>query len=75
MSGSHGGQSRLMSLVESMVDNLIAFTISVAANFLVLPLFGLYPELWQSVGITLAFTAISIVRRYIVRRWFNALPG
>jgi putative flippase GtrA len=64
-------QSRLMSLMESVANNAIAFIISIAANQLVLPLFGLYVTLAQSIGITVAFTLISIVRGYIVRRVFE----
>lgn len=64
-------QTRLMSLMEALANNAIAFVISIIANQLVLPLFGLYVSLAQSIGITIAFTAISIVRGYVVRRVFD----
>lgn len=60
-----------MSLMEALVNNAIAFVISIVANQLVLPLFGLTVSLAQSIGITIAFTAISIVRGYVVRRVFE----
>ena len=62
-----------MSLMEAVANNAIAFVISIAANQLVLPLFGFMVSFAQSVGITLAFTAISIVRGYVVRRVFSRL--
>ncbi|WP_298952050.1 hypothetical protein [uncultured Methylobacterium sp.] len=66
-------QSRLMSLAEALANNAIAFVISVVANFLVLPVFSLTVTLSQSLGITVTFTAISIVRSYLVRRAFESL--
>jgi hypothetical protein len=60
-----------MSLMEALANNAIAFVISIVANQLVLPLFGLTVSLAQSIGITVAFTAISIVRGYVVRRIFE----
>jgi hypothetical protein len=64
-------QTRFMSLMEALANNAIAFVISIIANQLVLPLFGLTVSLAQSIGITVAFTAISIVRGYVVRRIFE----
>ncbi|TXM68312.1 hypothetical protein [Methylobacterium sp. WL120] len=66
-------QSRWMSLMEAVANNVIAFVISVAANQLVLPLFGLTVSLAQSIGITVFFTVISIIRSYVVRRIFDGL--
>jgi hypothetical protein len=57
-------------LVEVITGNAIAFGISILANFAVLPLFGFHVKFGQSVCITIIFTAISIVRTYLVRRVF-----
>ncbi len=38
----------------------------------VLPLFGFHVIGGRAFGIVLIFTAISIVRSYAIRRWFNA---
>lgn len=62
-----------MSLMKALANNAIAFLISIVANQVVLPLFGITVSLAQSVGITVAFTVISIVRSYLVRRWFTRL--
>jgi hypothetical protein len=61
-----------MSLMEALANNAIAFIISIIANQFVLPIFGFNVTLAQSIGITIAFTAISIVRGYVVRRIFEA---
>lgn len=63
-------QSRLMSLVEVVMSTLIGFVVSVWANWAVLPLFGFKVKLAESFAITLIFTVISIVRSYLVRRFF-----
>jgi hypothetical protein len=68
-------QSKRMSLVEAVANNAIAFVISVFANFAILPLFGMHPNLWQSVGMVSAFTVISIIRGYYVRRLFEYLAA
>lgn len=66
-------QSRTMSLVEAAANNVVAFGISLLANHLVLPLFGLAVSLAQSFGITVVFTLISLVRSYLLRRIFVTL--
>jgi hypothetical protein len=42
------------------------------ANALVFPLFDFHPSASQNISISLIYTAISIVRQYVLRRWFNA---
>jgi hypothetical protein len=63
-------QSRVMSLVEVATSSLIGFAVSIWANYAVLPLFGLRVKLAESFAITLIFMVISIVRSYLVRRFF-----
>ena len=63
-------QSRVMSLVEVMTSSLIGFVVSIFANWAVLPLFGMHPSFSQSMRITLIFMVISIIRAYLVRRFF-----
>lgn len=64
-------QSRLGSLIEALMNTLIGLVVSVTANQLVFPLFGFHPSVGQNVAISLIYTAISICRQYILRRWFN----
>jgi hypothetical protein len=67
------GQSRLHSFIEAWANVAIGFGINFVANLLVLPLFGFHVGAAQAFGIGLIFTAISIARSYIIRRWFNVL--
>jgi hypothetical protein len=63
-------QSRVMSLVEVATSSLIGFVVSIWANYAVLPLFGYRVKLAESFAITLIFMVISIIRSYLVRRFF-----
>lgn len=62
-----------MSAVEASFNVLIGYLVSVAANILILPLFGYDVTVADSFAIGLAFTAVSLVRSYALRRWFNWL--
>lgn len=68
-------QSRVMSAIEAIVNVLIGYLVSVAANILILPLFGYDVTVADSFAIGLAFTAVSLVRSYILRRTFNWIGG
>lgn len=65
-------QTRLGSLIESLLNVAIGFTINWTANMMILPLFGFAVTGAQAFGIGVLFTAISIARSYCIRRWFNA---
>lgn len=65
-------QTRAGSLIEALMNIAIGFGINFAANMLILPLFGFDVHASEALGIGLLFTAISIVRSYVIRRWFNA---
>jgi hypothetical protein len=66
-------QSKKASTVEVLLNTFIGFTISMAANHIVLPWFGYSPSISDSFLITVCFTLISIVRSYFIRRFFNYL--
>ena len=61
------------SLLEAKVNILIGFSINYFANLIVLPLFGLPVTMLDAFGIGLIFTVISLVRSYVIRRWFNTM--
>lgn len=64
-------QSRVMSGAEALANTLIGYAVSLAATAIVLPLFGYAISAADAVGISVAFTAISLVRSYALRRVFN----
>ena len=66
-------QSRLGSFVEAWANIAIGFGINFVANLAVLPLFGFNVTPTDAFGIGLIFTAISLARSYVIRRWFNGL--
>lgn len=65
-------QTRLGSLIETMFNVLIGLAVSMVANQLVFPRFGFHPSMAENVAISVIYTVISIVRQYVIRRWFNA---
>lgn len=67
-------QTRTGSLVEAGANIAVGFTINWTANMVFLPVFGFSTlTAGKAFGIGLVFTAISLVRQYVLRRWFNGL--
>ena len=66
-------QSKSMSLVESVVNILVGFGISLGAQIAFLPLLGVQVTLGQNLVFALIMTVISIARSYALRRLFEAL--
>jgi len=64
-------QSKKMSIFESFVNVGIGYIVAVLANIIVLPIFGYKVTFYDSALIGLAFTLISLIRAYIIRRIFN----
>lgn len=65
-------QSRADSLMEAVVNVVIGLVISTIANHIILPLtLGVTPTLAENIAIGVAFTVISLVRSYALRRAFN----
>ena len=66
-------QSRLMSMIEAIVNVLVGFWVAVLTQMLVFPLFDLHASFSQNIGMGLIFTLVSWVRSYLLRRAFNAI--
>lgn len=64
-------QSRLGSLVESLINILIGYTISVTSTQIIFPLYGYPVTLSDNLWIGAWFTVISVVRSYVIRRYFE----
>lgn len=66
-------QSRKSSLIEALINVLIGFWINFFANLVILPAFGFHAlTLELNLYIGAAYTVVSVVRSYVIRRWFNA---
>jgi hypothetical protein len=66
------GQSKVESLIESMMNILIGYGVALLSQIIVFPMFGIYVPLSTNLSIGAWFTAISLIRSYAIRRWFNA---
>jgi hypothetical protein len=66
-------QSRIMSLVETVLSTVIGFGVALTTQILVFPLFGFSPPLSHNLLIGAIFTVVSIARGFLVRRLFEAL--
>ena len=68
-------QSCLMALVESVANVIVGYGVAVVTQILIFPVFGLHTTLGQNLQMGLAFTAVSILRSFALRRLFEALGG
>ena len=65
-------QSRLGSLIESILNTASGFLLSFLAwRFVVVPLLALPVDNVQNLQITSFFTILSVARSYVWRRYFN----
>lgn len=67
------GQSRTGSAVESATSTAVGFMLSWTLTPPILWLFGYQVGAAKAFGITVVYTALSLVRGYVVRRAFNRL--
>lgn len=65
-------QTKLGSFYEALINILIGWTINFTANMTIFPLFGWEISVEQNILLGTCYTIISLVRSYIIRRWFNA---
>jgi hypothetical protein len=66
-------QSHRHSAAEAVMNIAIGYAISLAAQCAIFPLFGIYTSLGENALIGAAFTVVSLVRSYALRRLFTKL--
>ena len=64
-------QSPLSSLLEALLNILVGAAVSLLAQLLIFPQYGLHPSFSSNLWITFWFTLVSLLRSYFLRRWFN----
>ena len=64
-------QTKTQSLIESITNIAIGYSVAVISQLAVFPLFNIDVTIQDNLMIGLYFTAISLVRSYVVRRYFN----
>lgn len=66
-------QSRLHSAIESVANTAVGYGVALASQLLIFPLFDIDIPFTSNLAIGAWFTVISLVRSYVLRRWFNGL--
>jgi len=56
--------------MESMTNTVIGYVVAVASQLAIFPMFDIHIEIQDNLLIGVWFTAISLTRGYLVRRWF-----
>lgn len=65
-------QSKKESFIETLTSVFVGWLIGVILNMLVLPLFDYNITVVDSLWVSLIFTVVSVIRGYVIRRFFNS---
>ena len=65
-------QSKLESLAEVSVNVIIGWGTGLTTQIIVFPLLGIQATLDQQLQASVVFVVVSVIRGYIIRRWFNS---
>lgn len=65
-------QTKMESLAEVGVNVVIGWFVGLTAQIFFFPVIGIAATFSQNFISSIVFTVISIVRSYVIRRWFNA---
>ncbi|WP_231512316.1 hypothetical protein [Paucibacter sp. KBW04] len=66
------GQSPRGAIIEAWLNIAVGFAVNFTANWLILPMVGAAFTPGENFLMGWIYTAISMVRQYAIRRWFNA---
>lgn len=64
-------QSKMESLIESLANIVIGIVVAFISQVIIFKLNGIEVPLMTNMKMTIYFTAVSLVRSYAIRRWFN----
>ena len=65
-------QTKRQSLIETLTSVFVGWLIGVILNLTILPLFDYNITVVDSLWVSLIFTAVSVIRGYVIRRAFNS---
>jgi len=68
--------SKTKSLVETSLDIFLGFMMFLPVNYFVLPLFAemlAEHSILAAIQIGIMFSSISLVRKFVIRRWFERM--
>ena len=67
-------QTKIQSALEAVLNVAVGAGVALGSQLVVFPLVGIHgTPMATHITITMWFTLISLVRSYIIRRWFNGL--
>ena len=66
-------QTRWQSFIETVINTLIGYGAALGSQLLIFPMFDINVPLSTNLYIGLWFTVISVIRGYLVRRYFNGI--
>lgn len=58
-------------MIEVVINVVIGYWIAIFSQIVIFPRFDIHIQPSENFQIALWFTGISLVRSYIIRRWFN----
>ena len=68
--------SKTKSLTEALLDIFLGFLMFLPVNYFVLPLFAgpiASHDILTAIQIGIMFSTISLVRKFVIRRWFERM--
>ena len=65
-------QTKKQSLIETLTSVFAGWLIGVIINLTILPLFDYNITVVDSLWVSLIFTTVSVIRSYVIRRFFNS---
>lgn len=66
-------QTKFQSALETIANTAVGYAVAVYSQVVIFPLFGIHIPFHDNLLIGLYFTVISLIRGYILRRFFNGL--
>ncbi len=64
-------QTKKQSFLESLTNIIIGYVTALISQLLIFPLFDIIIPFTDNLLIGLYFTIVSLIRSYLVRRWYN----
>ena len=64
-------QTKKHSLIESFTNVFIGYIVALAGQLIIFPLLGKSFSIGDNLLTGLFFTAVSVIRSYVIRRWFT----
>ena len=68
-------EKKMNDIFESVIDVGSGFILAILIQMFIFPLFDLHPSIFDSMGIALIFTVVSMTRSALWRRYFRKRKG